>query len=137
MAANVKSTTSLNNRFQLNPDSMWVIVLLATLMSFVSISIDLLTPTLPILTKTFDASANNIKLVYSCIFFRVWDSTPVLGQPVRQIRQTENFINGNPIVLPGHIRLHILEPFGPADPVSTDTRYWRSNGGNTCAGNNT
>ena len=69
MAAYVKSTTSLNNRFQLNPDSMWVIVLLATLMSFVSISIDLLTPTLPILTKTFDASANNIKLVIHAFFF--------------------------------------------------------------------
>lgn len=65
----MKSTTSLNNSYRLDPESVWVIVLLAALMSFVSISIDLLTPTLPILTKTLDASANNIKLVIHAFFF--------------------------------------------------------------------
>ena len=69
MAAYVKSTTSLNGKFQLDPESVWVIVLLAALMSFVSISIDLLTPTLPNLTETFDTSANNIKLVIHAFFF--------------------------------------------------------------------
>ena len=59
----------ITSKYQLNPESIWVIFLLAALMAFVSLSIDLLTPGLPILTKTFDASANNVKLVIHAFFF--------------------------------------------------------------------
>ena len=39
MAAYVKSTTSLKNRYQLDPESVWVIVLLATLILFTCLPI--------------------------------------------------------------------------------------------------
>ncbi|MBT7951195.1 MAG: multidrug effflux MFS transporter [Gammaproteobacteria bacterium] len=56
-------------KYRPHPESFWVIVLLALLLSFTSISVDLITPSLPVLTKIFDSTSNEIKLLINAFFF--------------------------------------------------------------------
>jgi MFS transporter, DHA1 family, multidrug resistance protein len=55
-------------KYRRHPESFWIICLLALLMSFTSISVDLLTPSLPVLTKIFDATSNEIKQLINAFF---------------------------------------------------------------------
>jgi MFS transporter, DHA1 family, multidrug resistance protein len=56
-------------KYRPHPESIWIILLLALLMAFASISIDLLTPTLPILTGVFQATAYEVKLLIHTFLF--------------------------------------------------------------------
>lgn len=58
----------VTKKYHLNPKGIWVIFVLASLLAFVSISVDLLTPILPVLTEAFDTSANSIKMIIPAFF---------------------------------------------------------------------
>lgn len=58
----------ITNRFLLAPQSNWILFLLALLLAFASLSIDLITPALPTLTKVFKASNNEITFLIQSFF---------------------------------------------------------------------
>jgi MFS transporter, DHA1 family, multidrug resistance protein len=60
--------TKVTQNYRRHPESFWIICLLAFLVSFTSISVDLVTPSLPLLTKYFDASSGEVKLLVNAFF---------------------------------------------------------------------